>query len=143
MSKRSSQYGRNLLVWIHVITSVGWMSQALALLTLMLVARLDPSVRDAAIAIARLLDRQVLAQLADASAFTGFMLSALTAWGYFRYWWVLAKFVITVAQLTVGIFFLDPDGTPLSIARGGADDVRDWIPGVDVDRQTLEEDAMG
>ncbi|WP_279579162.1 hypothetical protein [Fodinicola feengrottensis] len=119
------------------------MSQALALLTLMLVARLDPSVRDAAIAIARLLDRQVLAQLADASAFTGFMLSALTAWGYFRYWWVLAKFVITVAQLTVGIFFLDPDGTPLSIARGGADDVRDWIPGVDVDRQTLEEDAMG
>jgi hypothetical protein len=116
VSKRSSQYGRNLLVWMHIVTSVGWMSQALALLALMLLAMSDPGARDAAIGMARMLDRQVLAQLANASAFTGFMLAALTPWGYFRYWWVLGKFAITVVQLTIGIFFLDPDGTVLSAA---------------------------
>jgi hypothetical protein len=115
MAKRSSQYARNLLVWMHIVTSVGWMSQALALLALMLFA-MDPHSHDAAVSMARMLDRQVLAQLANASAFTGFMLAALTAWGYFRYWWVLAKFSITVVQLTIGVFLLDPDGEPLSIA---------------------------
>jgi hypothetical protein len=108
--------GRNLLVWLHVVTSVGWMSQALALLALMIVAMGNPDVHDTAVQWARFLDRQLLAVLGNASAFTGFMLSALTMWGYFRYWWVLAKAVITVVQLTIGVFFLDPDATPLSLA---------------------------
>lgn len=55
---------------------------------------------------AELLDEQVLVAFANTSAFTGFMLSALTAWGYFRHWWVLVKFVITVGQLYVGVFVL-------------------------------------
>src|SRR4051812_6913485 len=36
------------------------------------------------------------------------MLCALTPWGYFRYWWVLVKFAITISQLYLGIFFLSP-----------------------------------
>lgn len=108
--------GRNLLVWLHVVTSVGWMSQALTLLALMIFAMSNPDWHDPAVHLARFLDRQLLAVLGNASAFTGFMLSALTMWGYFRYWWVLAKTVISVIQLTIGVFFLDPDAAPLSIA---------------------------
>jgi hypothetical protein len=97
---------RTLLVWLHAVTSIGWLSQALALLALGLHARATPGVLPAAEAMAEFLDRRVLAQLANASAFTGFMLCALTPWGWFRSWWVMTKAVLTVVQLVLGIFVL-------------------------------------
>lgn len=105
-----AKHSRNLLVWLHVLTSVAWMSQALALCTLLLVGvGSDAEVRLSAFSMAEVLDERLLAHLANASAFTGLMLSGLTPWGYFRYWWVLVKFVITITQLYVGIFVLGPN----------------------------------
>ncbi|MFI6101531.1 hypothetical protein ACIA8G_38805 [Lentzea sp. NPDC051213] len=95
---------RTLLVWLHVVTSVGWLSQAVALLTLLLYGMKTSDLN--AFKMARVLDHQVLAIMANTSAFTGFMLSATTPWGYFRHWWVLGKFVITISQLYIGIFIL-------------------------------------
>ena len=43
---------------------------------------------------------------ATTSALTGFMLAAMTTWGFFHHWWVTAKFVITFTQLYLGIFVL-------------------------------------
>jgi hypothetical protein len=105
MSVRRS---RDLLVWLHVVTSVGWMSQALALFALLVTGLTtdDPALRLSAYSMANLLDDRVLVYLANTSAFTGLMLAALTPWGYFRYWWVLAKFAITVSQFYVAIAFL-------------------------------------
>lgn len=99
---------RQALVWVHVISSVGWMSQAFALMALMVVADTsdDPAVRVSALSMAHTLDVVLLAPMANAAAFTGFALSAATAWGYFRSWWVVAKFAITVVQLYLGIFVL-------------------------------------
>ncbi|RJQ73864.1 hypothetical protein D5S17_24065 [Pseudonocardiaceae bacterium YIM PH 21723] len=100
----SSRTARDLLVWLHVLTSVAWMSQALALVALQAYTL---STRDpAGLAMARVLDHTVLMHLANASAFTGIMLAAMTPWGFFRYWWVLLKFVITLTQLYLGIFVL-------------------------------------
>ncbi|WP_086822747.1 hypothetical protein [Allokutzneria sp. NRRL B-24872] len=114
MPKRS----RQLLVWLHVITSVGWMGLTLVLFALFTfgLSTETPGMRDSADAMAHLLDKQVLAHLANASAFTGFMLSALTQWGYFRHWWVLVKFVITVVQLALGIFVLVPVVAGINVA---------------------------
>ncbi|GHH51673.1 hypothetical protein [Lentzea cavernae] len=100
MQKRA----RTLLVWLHVVTSVGWLSQAVALLALLLYGMRSGDVN--AFKMARYLDHNVLAIMANVSAFSGFMLSATTPWGYFRHWWVLAKFVITIIQLHIGIFVL-------------------------------------
>jgi hypothetical protein len=100
MQKRA----RTLLVWLHVVTSVGWLSQAVALLALVLYGMKTGDL--GAFRMARYLDHEVLAIMANTSAFSGFMLSATTPWGYFRHWWVLAKFVITVSQLYIGIFIL-------------------------------------
>jgi hypothetical protein len=102
MGKRA----RNLLVWLHVVTSVGWMGQAVALFALLTYGLATGTA--AAYAMAEVLDLHVLAHLANTSAFTGLMLSALTRWGYAQYWWVLAKLVITLVQLYVGIFLLGP-----------------------------------
>ncbi|MGW5162502.1 hypothetical protein ACWEPN_44115 [Nonomuraea wenchangensis] len=46
------------------------------------------------------------------------MLSALTRWGYFQYWWVLLKAVISLVQLNVAILLLGPALTAL--AEGAA-----------------------
>jgi hypothetical protein len=108
MADKSAQRWRQAAVWLHIITSVGWMSQALALVALMTVSFTsgDVSVRVSATSMAHVLDTSLLAPLANAAAFTGFMLAASTPWGYFRHWWVLVKFAITIVQLYAGIFIL-------------------------------------
>ncbi|MFI6301631.1 hypothetical protein ACIBCH_07170 [Amycolatopsis thailandensis] len=127
---------RQLTVWLHVVSSVGWMGQALALFTFLVISRTtdDGAVRVAATSMAHEIDSLLLAPLANASAFTGFMLAAATAWGFTRHWWVLAKFVITLVQLYAGIFLLsgalrdsvvaaragDPEPAPLALAVGTA-----------------------
>lgn len=106
--KTSSQRWRQAVVWLHVLTSVGWMAQALVLFTLLTTsfASSDPALRVAATTMAHVVDVRLLGPFANAAAFTGFMLAASTAWGFFRNWWVLAKFAITVVQLYAGIFLL-------------------------------------
>ncbi|MCG8920813.1 hypothetical protein L6E12_34170 [Actinokineospora sp. PR83] len=99
---------RHLLVWLHVLTSVGWMAQALGLFVLLSVSETtdDPAVRVAATTMAEKLDLALLAPMANASAMTGVVLAAATSWGFFRHWWVAAKFAITLIQLYIGIFVL-------------------------------------
>jgi len=117
MAKRA----RTLVVWLHVVTSVGWLSQAVALLALLLYGMNTGDIN--AFKMARVLDHHVLAFMGAASAFTGMMLSATTPWGYFRHWWVLAKFTITIVQLYVGIFILSDN---LEAAANGH--VNAWLP---------------
>ncbi len=102
MARRAGQWGRQTLVWMHAVTSIGWMSLALSLLVLLVWGTA------AGFEAARVLDRQLLAHLGTSGAFTGLMLAALTAWGYLRYWWVAVKFAITLTQLYVGMFVLSP-----------------------------------
>ncbi|MGZ3143101.1 hypothetical protein ACVDFE_14125 [Lentzea chajnantorensis] len=112
---------RTLVVWLHVVTSVGWLSQAVALLALVLYGLKTGD--GSAFRMARVLDHRVLAFMGAASAFTGMMLSATTPWGFFRHWWVTAKFAITVVQLYAGIFILSDN---LEAAAQGH--VTPWLP---------------
>ncbi|MEV6348206.1 hypothetical protein [Actinoplanes sp. NPDC051851] len=101
---------RTLTVWLHVLTSVTWMAQAMTMCLLLCVAfaTTDPSVAHAAMSMSLKVDGRLVGPMADASAFTGFMLAAATPWGFFRHWWVAVKFTITVVQLYIGIFLLSP-----------------------------------
>jgi hypothetical protein len=104
---------RRLVVWLHVVSSVGWMGQALALMALLAGAL---ATGDAAFArAADHLDGHVLVYLANASAFTGLLLAAATPWGLLRHWWVVAKFALTLVQLYVGIVVLH--GVLVDLAR--------------------------
>jgi hypothetical protein len=98
---------RQLTLWLHVLTSVGWMALAVVLLALLVLARTDGvATAFAATAMAAYLDIALLAPLANASAATGLMLSMATAWGLAQHRWVLAKFAFTLVQLYLGIFVL-------------------------------------
>ncbi|MDQ0376763.1 hypothetical protein [Amycolatopsis thermophila] len=100
---------RHAAVWLHIITSVGWMAEALTLFALMLIGSGgDPGRRASALSMAHVIDLHLLAPLANASAFTGFLLAAATPWGFFRHWWVFGKFTITVVQFNVAIIVLSP-----------------------------------
>lgn len=95
---------RGLLLWLHITSSVTWMSQALAMLVLLTLSATSPpgETKVAAAEMAEVLDAGVLALAALVAAFTGFGLAAVTTWGYFQHWWVSTKFVLTLVQLTVG-----------------------------------------
>ncbi|MBP2337160.1 hypothetical protein JOF41_003338 [Saccharothrix coeruleofusca] len=115
---------RKLLVWTHVVSSTTWMCMALALFAVVGYASAAVGEqRRHAFEIAHLLDVEVLQFAATTAAFTGLMLSGLTPWGYFRHWWVLLKFGITLIQLYVGIFVLSPNLHPdgsAALTRVGA-----------------------
>jgi hypothetical protein len=99
---------RQLALWLHVVSGVGWLAQALALLSLVTFGLAQPARLPAAMDMADRIDMTLLAQMANVSTFTGFMLAAATAWGFFKHWWVLAKFAISTVQLYLGIFVLSP-----------------------------------
>lgn len=99
---------RQLAVWLHVVSGVGWMAQALALFSLVTFRLAQPRREAAAMDMAGRIDMTLLAQMANVSTFTGFMLAAATAWGLCKHWWVLAKLVISTIQLYLGIFVLAP-----------------------------------
>ncbi|MCA1702790.1 MAG: hypothetical protein LC808_05770, partial [Actinobacteria bacterium] len=52
------------------------------------------------------LDHTMLIYFANAAAYTGIMLAALTPWGFFRHWWVTVKFVVTIVVTVAGIALL-------------------------------------
>ncbi|WP_433785404.1 hypothetical protein ACQPX6_03305 [Actinomycetospora sp. CA-101289] len=99
---------RHALVFLHVISSVSWMTAAAALAILLGLSRADPGATAAAVAVAHHLDLYLLAVAANASATTGFALAWTTPWGLLRHWWVAAKAAITLVQLYAGIAILSP-----------------------------------
>ena len=108
MAFTSVRSWRALLVSIHVVSSVCWLGEALALVALLTLSASSPpgESKVAAAAMADVLDLEVLGFSAMIAALTGFGLSTITSWGYFQHWWVSAKFVLTVAQLALGTLVL-------------------------------------
>ena len=102
---------RQLVVFLHVLSSVAWMSQALALVVLLAAGGPGPWA-------AQYLDAHVLVYCANVSAFTGYLLAVATQWGCFRHWWVATKFALTTVQLYAGIFVLS---AALHAAAGSSD----------------------
>lgn len=96
---------RQLLVALHVLTSVTWLAMALAQVTMIThaITTTDPQTRRAALTMTEFVDHEILRHAATGSAYTGLMLSALTSWGFFRFTWVAVKFGITLGGLYLGI----------------------------------------
>lgn len=97
---------RQLTVWLHVLTSVGWMALAAVMAASIALAAGDPAQRLGALTTAHHLDQVLLAPMAVGSALTGIVLAAATPFGFFHHWWVTVKFAITLVQLYLGIFVI-------------------------------------
>lgn len=119
-ARRLPRRARSALLSLHVTLSVGWIGLDASLLVLVATAlRIgDPAAATAA----GMLGTILLPPAAFGALVTGLVLSLTTPWGLLHYWWVLAKFVITVALVAGGMGLLLPRLALL--ADGAAGSVR-------------------
>ena len=107
-TRKLSPRPRKILVAAHVLVGVGWLGITVAKLVLELIAfrTADQDVMRAGLLFMQALDRAVFPPVALATLATGIVLSVGTAWGLFRYWWIVAKLVLTVAVIVTGVAFV-------------------------------------
>jgi hypothetical protein len=106
----------------HVTTSVGWIGAVLVFLALAAIGLSSPderTVRGAYLVMAPAA-WFVLVPLAHASLVSGIMMSLGTAWGLFRYYWVVLKLVITAFSTVILLIYM---GTFRQMAGVAADPV--------------------
>jgi len=126
----SARTWRQLLVWLHVVSSVSWMSQAAALAVLLFTAigPVATPVRVGAATSAELLDTTLLVYSANIATATGLLLAATTSWGFWLHRWVAIKLLLTTGQLYLGIGVLSPrmDTMVATVSAGGTEGVA-WL----------------
>lgn len=89
---------RKLILTAHVVSTVGWMGAIAAFLALAVSAITSHETRltTSAYIAMTVIGWRVIVPLGAASLLTGLVLSLGTAWGLFRHYWVIVKFVLTV-----------------------------------------------
>lgn len=92
---------RKLLLLLHIVTAVGWPGAVAAFLVLAGsgLNSTNPQIVRSAYLTMPPITWYVIVPLAFASLLTGLLLSLTTKWGLFRYYWILAKFLINTLSL--------------------------------------------
>jgi hypothetical protein len=109
---------RKLALTAHVTSSVGWLGAVTGFLALAVAGLLgqDAQMVRAAYLAMDLTYRFVIIPLGLASMLTGLVLSLGTEWGLLRYYWVLAKLLLTVPATILLLIHVQP----VSYAAGAA-----------------------
>ncbi|QDN75865.1 DUF2269 domain-containing protein [Streptomyces sp. RLB3-17] len=105
---RLPQTARKSVVVVHVVVSVSWLALMLCLLTLgttALATNNADTLRTAYRAMG-MLGNALIIPLSLLTLVSGVMLALATPWGLFRYYWVSAKFWLTLAATVASIFAL-------------------------------------
>lgn len=108
MAGRVGKRTRQVLVFLHIVASLGWMGAGLANVVLAVTAgyTVDVAVRQVCYRMISTIDTFLVIPGAFAALVSGILLSVVTPWGLARYWWVLSKLALTVVVIvysTVGL----------------------------------------
>jgi hypothetical protein len=108
MAKKMPRNLRKLVLTVHVVVSVGWIGIEAGLLALGLTGLYirDPEVLRTTYVVTGIFGI-FLAPVSMGTLVTGVLLSVGTPWGLVRHYWVLVKFVLTVALVASGILVLN------------------------------------
>jgi hypothetical protein len=101
---------KNWLVSLHVSSGAIWLGTGLCLV-IMGAKNIHETSGDALYAvneICKLLDDFVIIPTATISLVSAFFLSWFTNWGFFKHYWVIAKWVLTVLAIVFGTFWIGP-----------------------------------
>ena len=101
---------RKLALAAHVTVSVGWLGAVAGFLVLAVAGLASPDAQRAGAAYLamELIGWFVIVPLSFASPLTGLVQSLGTAWGLFRHYWVLVKFLITIPCTVVLLLHMQP-----------------------------------
>ncbi|PXY26681.1 hypothetical protein BAY59_18695 [Prauserella coralliicola] len=101
---------RKWLLFVHVVSSVGWIGVEACLLALGVVgvSSTDPAVVTGSSVIAGVLGGTFYFPVSLVALISGLLLGIGTKWGLLRYHWVVAKLVLTIALYVGGNMFVVP-----------------------------------
>ena len=101
---------RKLALTVHVTSSVGWLSAVASFLALAVAGLTSQDIQRvrAAYLAMELTAWFVIVPLSLASPLTGIVQSLCTAWGLFRHYWVLMKFLITIPSTLLLLLHMQP-----------------------------------
>jgi hypothetical protein len=99
---------RKTVLTVHVVASVGWLGLDIGLLTLGVVgvATADATTMEAAYLAMGIFADRLIVPVSVATVASGLVLAVATPWGLLRYYWVAAKFGMTLVAATASIFAL-------------------------------------
>lgn len=111
MARPLSKPWRQAALWAHVLSSGLWLGAVLAMMVLAIAKDRVPhgaaEMRAFCLCV-KLIDDTVIIGSCGAAAVSGLFLSWKTKWGFFVWWWVAMKLVVTLAMLAVGALWLGP-----------------------------------
>ncbi|MEJ2886874.1 hypothetical protein [Actinomycetospora aeridis] len=126
MASRLGRRTRRVLVFVHVVVSLGWMGAGAANVVLAATALTSPlGLAHACYVLIDRIDLWLVIPGAFGALGTGIALGLLTPWGLARHWWVLVKLVLTVgvilfSTLAVGVWVLESiEATAAGMAHPG------------------------
>ena len=98
---------RRAVLTLHVGSAVGWLGASAAMLVLSLVGRstADAGMRHNAYAFMHTFDLALNIPMGFSALLTGLALSVWTQWGLFSHYWIVTKFVGTIAVLLFATAF--------------------------------------
>lgn len=104
-----SPTGRTWLKGFHVVAMAVWVGSAISIMMLNLLASpTNGYALQGVLLVLKLIDDVVLIPAAISSLLTGLLLSWLTPWGFFKWRWVTVKWVLTIAAMIFGTFWMGP-----------------------------------
>lgn len=104
-TSRVGRRTRRVLVFVHVVVSLGWMGAGAANVVLAGTALTSPlGLAHACYVLIDRIDVFLVVPGAFLALGTGVVLGLVTPWGLARHWWVLVKLVLTVAVILFSTF---------------------------------------
>jgi hypothetical protein len=101
--------GRLWLKGFHIFATALWVGSGICLMAMNLIARPENGYELHGVLLTlKLIDDVVLIPSAIGSFLTGLLLSWLTPWGFFKWRWVTLKWVLTIALMVFGTFWMGP-----------------------------------
>ncbi|WP_287273346.1 MULTISPECIES: hypothetical protein [unclassified Okeania] len=101
---------KSWLISAHVISGAIWFGTVLSML-IMVINNFNRNNGDELYAInsvVKLLDDWVVVPAANITLLTGALLCWLTIWGFFKFYWVITKWILTSILIISGTFWLGP-----------------------------------
>lgn len=101
--------GLKVLKAIHLLSAIGWTGAGICMLILLFNPPLGNADRMYMYSrVLKILDDYVIIPSANGIIITGILYGIFTKWGFFRYRWLIVKWIITIFMLVSGTFIMGP-----------------------------------
>ena len=101
---------KNWLISAHAISGAVWFGTVISMVVIIVHNQKTTSGDElyAINSVVKLLDDWVVIPAANITLLTGLLICWFTIWGFFKFYWVITKLIMTVTLITIGTIWLGP-----------------------------------